>query len=201
MGRLLVSFSYIFHPLFIPFAGAVAYFLVTPLQQGNDFRSTSLLPIFILTIVVPIIFFLILKSLKLISSIFAPTRRERIYPFLLGVIVHLILLYQVFPKYQLTELYFFFLGLTLSMCSALLLIFAKVKASIHMMGMVSFLVFLIGLSIHFETNLTIALSIFTFLTGVVATSRLYMRAHTKPELFIGFLIGGLSQLLLFQFWL
>jgi len=58
----------------------------------------------------------------------------------------------------------------------------------------SLLMFLIGLSLHFEVNITLAISIFTLLTGIVATSRLYLKAHSKIELLIGFLVGFCSQL-------
>ncbi len=201
MQGLLKSFSYVFHPLFVPFAGALAYVSVSPISQQREFLHTGLLPIFILTIVIPIIFFLILKSLKLISSIFAPSFEERKYPLLLGLILHLAIIYKVVPIYHIPELYFYFLGIMLALLSTLILLYVRFKASIHLMGMGALLLFLVGMSIHFEINITIALSVFTFFTGLVATSRLYMRAHTKSELFIGFLIGSLSQLLLFQFWL
>jgi len=61
--------------------------------------------------------------------------------------------------------------------------------------------FLINLSIHFEINVTIAISIVTLLCGLVATSRLYLKAHTKSEVIIGFAIGLLTQLFTIKFWL
>lgn len=61
--------------------------------------------------------------------------------------------------------------------------------------------FLIGLSIHFEKNITLAISLLTLCAGIIATSRLYLKAHSKPELIIGFIVGLLSQLMLFRYWL
>jgi hypothetical protein len=40
-----------------------------------------------------------------------------------------------------------------------------------------------------------------FMNGVVASSRLEMKAHTYKELVIGFLLGVIPQLLFFPFWL
>jgi hypothetical protein len=39
------------------------------------------------------------------------------------------------------------------------------------------------------------------LNGFVASSRLEMKAHTYPELIIGFALGAISQLLLLILWL
>jgi hypothetical protein len=38
------------------------------------------------------------------------------------------------------------------------------------------------------------------LNGVVASSRLIMKAHTNNELFIGSLVGIIPQVVLFYFW-
>lgn len=201
MQRLLLIFSYIFHPLFIPFGGTLAYFLAAPHLFQEQGPATYIMPIFILTIVVPLIFYFILKNLKLISSIFAPTVQERKYPLVLSLILYLLILYKIIPRYQAPELYFFFLGLLLASMTTLLLTYFKIKASIHLLGMGSLLFFLIALSINFEINITFALSLLTLATGLVASSRLYMKAHTKPELLLGFLIGLFSQILLIRFWL
>lgn len=201
MRGLLLLISYIFHPLFIPLGGSTAFFLINPLSLENEQKLRYLFPILILTVIIPIIFFFILRSLKLISSIFAPEIEERKYPLALNTVIILLLIYKVLPEYQITELYYFFLGLLLLSSTLLVLLFAKIKASIHMAGMGGLLLFLIGLSIHFEINITIALSIFTLASGLVATSRLYTHAHSKPELLIGFTLGVCSQLFLFKFWL
>ncbi|NKI30680.1 hypothetical protein [Croceivirga thetidis] len=201
MQHLIRLFSYIFHPLFIPFGGTLAYFLTAPRDFQEESELSYLLPIFILTVIVPILFYFILRNLKLISTIFAPTLQERKFPLLLSLILYFTVLFKIIPQYQAPELYFYFLGLILASLATLLLIYFKVKASIHLLGMGSLLFFLIALSINFEINITIALSLFTLATGLVTSSRLFMKAHTKGELLVGFLIGLFSQLLLVQFWL
>ena len=68
-------------------------------------------------------------------------------------------------------------------------------------GVGSLLMYLINLSIHFEINLIIAISIFIFFTGAICTARLYLQAHTRIEIIIGLFVGILSQLLTVKFWL
>lgn len=192
--------SYIFHPLFIPFGGTVLYFTIAP-YSTLEMQSGNILPIFILTVIIPIIFFLILKNLGVISSIFLPTIQERKYPLYISCIIFLMILYKVIPNNYVNELFYFFTGLLTATGAALILLFFKFKTSMHLMGMGSILTYMIALSIHFEINITLAISVFTLLTGLVTTSRLYLKAHTKNEIFIGFMVGCVSQLIILKYWL
>ncbi len=201
MRSFLSVISYIFHPLFIPIGGTLAYFLVTPKYSSLEQQSGNILPIFILTVIIPIIFFLILKNMKLVSSVFAPQLSERKYPLIISIILYLMILYKVIPQNYICELYYYFVGLLIGTSATLLLLFIKFKTSMHLLGMGSLLMFLVGLSIHFEVNITLAIGLFTLLTGIVVTSRLYLKAHTMVELVIGFFLGFLSQLLVLKYWL
>lgn len=192
--------SYIFHPLFIPIGGTILYFLIAP-YSTLEMQSGNILPIFILTVIIPIIFFLILKNLGVISSIFLPTLQERKYPLYISCILFLMILYKVIPNNYVHELFYFFTGLLTATGTALILLFLKFKTSMHLLGMGSILMFMVGLSIHFETNITLAISLFTLFSGLVATSRLYLKAHSINELLIGFLIGCCSQLIILKYWL
>lgn len=201
MRVFLKVVSYIFHPLFVPIAGALAYFIITPKYSPPELQTGNLLPIFILTVIIPIIFYLILFNIGVVSSIFMPTVKERIYPVLIHIVLLLTIVLKIIPNNFIAELYYFFIGLILSALTSLLFILMRLKVSMHLMGMGSLIMFLICLSIHFEINITIALSLFTLATGLVATSRLYLKAHSKPEILIGFFIGLIAQLLTVRFWL
>ncbi len=200
MQFLLRIISYIFHPIFIPLFGTITYFALAPYSSLEQ-KNGTILPIFILTVVIPIIFFFILRNLKLITSIFAPSIKERIYPMLISSGIYFIILYKIIPQNYINEVYYFFIGLLTAAIAILVLLFLKFKASLHLLGMGSILLFLIGLSIHFEINITIAIGLVTLLSGLLTSSRLYLKAHTIPELILGFLIGASSQLYLFKFWL
>ncbi|MEO9513062.1 MAG: hypothetical protein ABJN84_01775 [Flavobacteriaceae bacterium] len=200
MRHFLNIVSYVFHPLFVPIGGTVLYFFLTP-YSTLEIQSGNILPIFILTVIIPIIFFLILKNVGVISSIFLSTLQERKYPLYIICILLLMILYKVIPNNYVPELFYFFTGLLTAIGTSIILLFLKFKTSIHLLGMGSILMFMIGLSIHFEKNITLVISIFTLLTGLVASSRLYLKAHSKTELFIGFLVGVGSQLIILKYWL
>lgn len=193
--------SYLFHPMIIPLAGTVAYFGITPKYSPASLQTHIFLPVLILTVIIPVIAFFILRNLGILSSALTPTIEERKYPLYIHVILLLIVVYKVVPGQYAFELHYYFIGLIAAALTTLLLLFLKVKASMHVMGLGSLFLFLVCLSIHFEINVTIAVSVLTLVTGLVATSRLYLKAHTKVEVFIGFVIGLLSQLMLIKFWM
>lgn len=201
MKGFLKAISYIFHPLFVPIAGVLAYFVITPKYSPIELQSGNILPIFILTVVIPIIVFFILRNLGLVSTIFVPKIRERKYPIYIHIVLLLIIIYKIIPSNYIMELHYYFLGLIIADFTVLLLLYLKFKISMHLAGLGSLLMFLICLSIHFEINITLAVSLLTLAIGLVTTSRLYLKAHSKPEVIIGFLIGLFSQLFTIRFWL
>ena len=67
--------------------------------------------------------------------------------------------------------------------------------------MSSFLFFVLGLSIHNEVNFSAIIIALILLNGIVATSRLAMNAHNMKELSLGFLVGVVPQVAIWQFWL
>ena len=193
--------SYLFHPILIPVAGAIAYFMITPKYSPLEFQGGNILPIFILTVIIPILSFFILRNIGVVNSIGLPTIKERMLPMLIHLVLLLMILYQVIPNNYTPEIYFYFVGLVIANLSAFLLLLMSYKISLHMLGLGCLLMFLICLSIHFEINITIALSMVVLVTGLVATARLYLRAHSRMEVLIGLFIGVISQLLTVTFWL
>ncbi len=201
MKLFLNALSYFFHPLLVPIMGTLSYFVITPKYSPLELQSGNILPVFILTVIIPILIFFILRNLGVVSSVFLPGLTERKYPLVISLGLLLMILLKVIPNNYTIELYHFFLGLISATASCLILLFLNFKSSLHMMGMGTLLMFIVGLSIHFEINITLGISALTLATGLVATGRLYFKAHSRAELLIGFLIGMTSQLLTFKFWL
>jgi len=201
MRNFQKAISYLFHPLFIPLAGTAAYFSITPKYSPGTLQTHIYLPVLILTVIIPIIAFFILRNIGILSSALTPSVEERKYPLYIHLILLGIVVYKVVPGEYAFELHYYFIGLIASAMTTLLLLFLNVKASMHVMGLGGLFMFTVCLSIHFEINITLAVSLLTLATGLVATSRLYLRAHSKIEVLVGFLVGALSQLLLIKFWL
>ncbi|MFS4416390.1 hypothetical protein [Maribacter sp. 2307ULW6-5] len=193
--------SYIFHPLFTPMAGTLAYFLITPRYSSLSVQAGNLLPIFILTVIIPIIVFFILRNIGLVSSVFLPRPKERRYPLFIHICLLGMVLYKVIPNNYVPELYFYFVGLIAAATACFMLLLLNLKVSLHMAGIGALFMYLVNLSIHFEINIIIALSLFMLSIGVLASARLYLGAHNRLELIIGLFIGLLCQLLTIRYWL
>lgn len=201
MRLFLKVITYIFHPLFMPIAGTLVYFLITPRYTPTEVQIGNILPIFILTVIIPIISFLILKNVNVITSVFKPDASERKYLLYIAISLLLMVVYKVIPNNYAAELHFYFIGLIGATFGSIVLLFFNFKSSIHLTGMGSLFMYLICLSVHFEINITIALSLLILATGLVATSRLYLQSNGRIALIVGFLLGATSQLLTVKFWL
>lgn len=201
MDKLLKSISYIFHPLIMPLLGVVFYFSKSPRFIPQEIIQAKLVSLSILTVILPILLYLLLKTLGKVKSIHLETTNERIYPLLLNCVIILLVLKRIVTPSQVIELYFFFLGILISNIVCLLLAVIKFKASIHMIGISGVFMFFVVLSIHFSININGTLALMAIIIGAIATSRLHVKAHTYLELIMGFFVGMVPQLILVSYWL
>ncbi len=157
--------------------------------------------IFILSVLVPIILFFLLRKLYLVRGPFLSDVRERRIPLAMYIVLLSALLYRVIPRVFSEELYYFFAAYLGSMVGCYVLVLLRFKTSIHMIGIAAITFFVMGMSVHFQMQLIYLLSLLFFLNGALATSRLVLRAHNVPEMLVGFFLGAIPQLLAFMYWL
>ena len=193
--------SYLFHPLLMPIIGTAIYFYITPRFLETELVKANLFAIGIVTIIMPIVLFFLLKSLGQVESIYLRDVKERKFPLMLQCILLLLIIKVVFNPYDNPELYYFFIGALFSAFAALIMVLFKIKVSLHQIGVAGVLMFLVGLSAHFKINLLVSISFFLFVNGWVASSRLQNEAHTNSELAMGLFLGAIPQLILFNMWL
>jgi len=201
INRILKSISYIFHPLIMPLLGVLFYFKVSPKYFPQEIVYAKIISLFILTIVLPILLYFLLKTLEKVNSIELETTRERIIPLAINCLIILLVLQRVIGAHEIIELYYFFLGILISTLTCLLLAIMKFKTSIHMIAIAGLFMFFIALSIHFSININSLLALMSIITGAIATSRLHLNAHNYKELILGFFVGMMPQLLLISHWL
>ena len=201
MKKILPLFSYLLHPLFIPLYGTLVYLFCVENSFENVQKYLMLIQIVLITILIPMLFLYLLKIIGKVDSIMVSDISQRTMPLMIQFFLMALLILKSITIERVPELFFFFFGGMVSTFIAILLLFLKSKASIHMIGIGSLTVFVIGISIHNYNNMLVPISLLILLNGVVASSRLAMKAHTVKELLIGFLLGWIPQLLLFYFWL
>ncbi len=200
LKRILPVFSYLFHPLLIPLF-AVLYALI--LDQHFLLPSEKyllLIQVCIILVLIPICFYFLLRTLGRIDSVMVEDVGQRRAPLVVHVILIYILLRQSVTLERMPELYFFFLGVMFSTMTALLAAFRNWRISLHMMGMAGLIFFVVGISFHNRVNLADTIAFLFVVTGFVASSRLYMKAHDYLELALGFFAGMLPQVALWYYW-
>ncbi len=185
----------------MPFLGVAFYFSKSPRFIPEPLVKAKLFSIALLTILLPILLFFLLKTLRKVNSINLTTSKERIIPLAINCVIVFFIIQRVLPSNEIIELYFFFIGILLSTLSCLMLALLNFKASIHMIASAGVLLFFIAISIHFSININGILAIIFIIIGAVATSRLHLNAHTNTELIIGFFIGLIPQLIMLNYWL
>lgn len=201
IDRILKSISFIFHPLLMPLLGVIFYFSKSPRYIPKEIIQAKLISLFILTVILPVLLYFLLKTLGKVQSIYLNSTRERVFPLILNCVVILLVLQRILTPNQIIELYYFFVGILISNLACLILALLKFKASIHMIAVSGLFMFFIALSIHFNININGTLALMSIIVGAVATSRLHLNAHTYKELIFGFFIGVFPQLILVNYWL
>lgn len=201
MKVLLRSASFLFHPIWMPFAGTLIYFLVTPRFFPLEIIKAKLLAVAILTIFIPIVFVYMLKTLGKVQDHHLKEIRERKWPLLFYAALDFMVLKYILNTFDYPELYYFYVGIMLSALLALFFLLGNIKASLHMMALGGLTLFLIFLSLHFNLNLIYTISFMIAITGLTASSRLYYNAHSYNELAIGLVLGLLPQVGVAFFWL
>ena len=201
MNYFLQSASLIFHPLLMPLIGVGLYFKLTPKFIEPEIIIIKTYSIIIITILIPLISFFLLKNSGLVKSINLKEVQERKYPLMIQIILIFIIITRVFTKYHHPELYYFFIAVAVSSLVALILVIVNFKVSLHQMGIAGVTMFLIALSIHFTENYLFEISLFFLINGWVASSRLETKSHSISELIIGFIVGVFPQFLMLNYWL
>ena len=201
MNIILKSISYIFHPLLMPLLGVVFYFSKTPRFIPEPIMKAKVFSIAILTIILPILLFYLLKTLHKVDSFHLENVSERKIPLIINSIIVALILARVLPLNEIPELYFFFIGILISTITCLALVFVKFKASIHMIASAGFFMFAVALAVHFKININGTIALMCIIIGAIATSRLHLKAHTAIELLVGFFVGLLPQLILLNYWM
>jgi hypothetical protein len=194
MKRFLSIWSYLLIPLFIPALVCLWYFIYADFYESQQILN-SMFFICLITIVIPLLIYSLLKIFRVVSSIHLYTTRERITPLIAYGILLLILIRTSMSGSLPLALYYFFIGILLATCVAIAMSLLKYKMSLHMMGMGGAMGFVLMLSIALGTPAIYLLAVLSILTGLTGSSRLVMQAHRGHELIFGWTTGLICQIL------
>lgn len=200
MKFLLKSVSYIFHPLFIPIFGTLYYLSTRASYLPIPEKGILITQVIIITILIPLGMYYILKSINKVESLMMANTKERKIPLAINCILLLLFLKNNISFTNTPELYLFFTAGFLSCIVSLFLSILNFKVSLHMIGISGLTAFILLLKDWTITNLLIQTTMIISI-GLVASSRLQMKAHNLLEITAGFFVGFISMVLLMALWL
>ncbi len=186
--------SYIFHPLLFSFIGSFLYLFLTPKHISKKQEYIILLVVFISTYILPLFFLLILKQFKLIKNYHLETINERKFPVIFFIVLS-IMVGKMLMKTQIVDLLAYsFFGIAFALSITYLLFKYNMKTSLHTLGIGGITGFVVIMSYEYQLNFNLLIACLFILSGIIALSRLKLEAHTPKEIYIGFLIGFLTQI-------
>jgi len=191
--------SYIIHPIIFGVVATISYFILAPIFLPKELKLQIIFIVFISTYVIPILFLFLLKSFGSINTFHLSEIRERKFPVFFFIILNLLLAYRLYQIPNLELLSFFFLSGSISLFLVYLFLLIKVKISLHTLSMGLFTTFILILSYQYKIDLILRISFLILLSGYVAYIRLKLQAHTHFEVYLGYVIGVLVEIVSYYF--
>jgi hypothetical protein len=197
-SKIISSF---FHPINFPIAGAILYFLLLPKYIFIEQERFLLAVIFAITYIFPLILIVLLKKFKMINSYHMTTVEERKFPLILFISITIFIGFWLLKSTVVNLLSLFYFGYGLGLIIAYILLYFKIKVSLHTAAVSGLIGFFLFFSFYYKVNLILILVILLLLNGIIATSRLRLQAHKFNEVLLGFILGLVSQLLIYLFYI
>ncbi|WP_299062859.1 hypothetical protein [uncultured Polaribacter sp.] len=183
----------------MPTIGSLLYFILLPNNLDSKQRLAVLSLIFIATYIIPLFILILFKRLKLITSFKAESIRERKIPVAIMIVLFYLLGNTLRGITNLYELGILFYGTSIGLVIIYILFTFSIKTSIHLLSLGITTGFFFVMNTIYNQNL-IALIISGFLiSGLLASARLHLKAHTHKEVYLGFFLGFISPVFVFYF--
>ncbi len=189
--------SIILHPIVIPTIGVMLYFLLIANNISREIQFTVLSLVFIITYLIPLVVLFILKHLKIISNYKAAKISERKIPLAIMIGLFYMLGKSLHSIHNLRDLGLLFYATSLALLVTYFLFYLKFKASIHLLSFGIPIGFFLVLIDKYSQPFLLVIMILFILSGLLASSRLHLKAHSSKEIYVGFFIGIFSTLSLY----
>lgn len=198
MDKLAKFISTITHPILLP-TWMLLVFMASGIFKISFLRADVCLSVvFGTTFIIPILVLFVLKKFKLIKSLMMERRDERFLPLFI-MVLSLYMTSRFFNGVNALILYNFYLISNLVLCVIVFWINLYWKISFHGIGWGAFSGMLFIMS-------TIAAPLYLnyflasiLISGLVGWARLKLKSHSEPQLYVGFTVGFLVLLLIYNF--
>ncbi len=190
--------SYVLHPLLFSFLGSFLYLYLSPKHILKEQEYIILVIVFISTYIVPILLLALLKRVNMISDYHLRNIEERKFPVLFFIMLSFLIGRAMISTQIADLLAFSFFGVAFALSFTYLLFNIKIKTSLHTLGIGGLIGFVMVMSYEYRLNFNSLLAALFLIAGLIGVSRLALNAHRPKEVYIGFLLGLVSQFISFQ---
>lgn len=189
----------VFQPLLIPFYSLLLLSLYTDLFSLYKYGIRSfLLPVIILTFIMPAMFIVILKATGYTENITLSKAKDRILPYLIFIISNISLVY-IFTKLNVPLWFIGFLSMSIFIALYGFITNFFFKISVQMLALGAAIGTVIFISFVLEGINPYGLLILLFLlSGCIAVCDLYLQRATPTQVYIGFISGLIFSYLYFN---
>lgn len=189
--------STILHPIVIPTVGVMLYFLLIPNTYYPNQKFTVLSLIFIVTYLIPLLVLILFKKFKIINSYQTKSIKERKTPVALMIFLFYLLGNTMSNTHNLKDLGILFYATSIGLFIIYILFYFRLKASIHLLSIGIPTGFFMALSHNYSQSYLIVIIVLILLAGILGSARLHLEAHTKKEVYIGYLLGTITPIILY----
>ncbi|HEY0262369.1 MAG TPA: hypothetical protein VGB95_05040 [Chitinophagales bacterium] len=195
--------SLIFHPLLFPTYGAIYITLFAPhffAQLSAKAFQLSIIVIFILTFIFPMVAFLLIRKLEFVSAD-ADDKISRTIPFIAIATFYIWTFFYYKPSYRLPFanplIASMMLGATIAVFIAFFVnIFSKI--SLHAVGAGAWLGFALCIMKYTVYDTAIFFPFFVMIAGLIGTSRIALGKYNWREIAQGYGVGFVALFLAFN---
>lgn len=152
--------------------------------------NQTILAVFVTTCIIPLIILIAMRWSKLIPSFQLPEKEDRFFPFVSVSILYMMATYFFHLKLNAGPPLVFLLAIiTISLVLLTTLTYFW-KVSAHMVAIAGFLGVIAAFTFKMpQLELVNYLIGGVMLNGIIASSRLYLNAHTPAQILVGFFMG------------
>ena len=191
--------SWTFHPLWVPILALILLFQLDTISVyiiPDKARYLILLMVFLGSLAFPALVMMLFVRKGLLSSLYMEKREERLYPFLLMMVLYYIL-YLLFGSINLP---FLVNGLFLSVSVVILVVMIINiwwKLSIHTSALGGITGIFTAIAIKYSLDLLWLICVCILISGLVGWARLKLDAHKPAQVYVGFLVGIVITMILY----
>lgn len=188
--RIAQFFSYLFHPIFLSLIGLYVIFNagIYISDIPAEYKRFIYTIVFLCNVLIPLCLIPVLYLLKNIQHITLNERRERIIPLFITTISFYLGYYLVSRVSPIRIIdAFLFSGVIVLLILLAVSLFWKI--SIHMAGWGGLTGLVLVLSFVYSLDMTFFLIVIILISGIVASARITLQAHSPIQIITGYFTG------------